>query len=237
VLAVQGLAAVHEGNVLRVAPAARLVTEANQAIQLRDAREQAGELRTIAISLSNADATQAEAIARKSLTSRGSTSVDRRTNTLFITDVFAGTAAGGSLQVVPSSRQAIDTRDAGASVGFDIRLFEVRGDLPGGMTAAAIAALPGMRLIDSAHVVLFVEQQADVVLGGSDADPSARVTISPRRDGARIVLALRARHVVDGLEGSALTRSVATDREELVILRPPRDASSEPALVLAFVPA
>lgn len=235
VLAVQGLAAVHEGNVLRVAPAAKLVTEANQAIQLREAREQAGELRTIAVPLSNADATQAEAIVRKSLTARGSTAVDRRTNTLFVTDVFPRAGTGGMMQV-PSAGRAFGRREDPSSVGFEVRLFEVIGDLPEGLSAAAIGARPGSRLIDSARVVLFVEQRADVVLGGSGGSPATHVMVSPRQDGRRTVLALRARQVVDGLEAGSLTRSVATDREQSVVLRPPADPSGV-SLVLAFVPA
>ena len=238
VLSVQGLAAVHEGNVLRVAPSSKLVAEANQRVQLREAREQAGELRTIAVPLSNADATQAEAIVRKSLTARGSTAVDRRTNTLFITDVFPGAGeSGGMLEHVPSSPGASDDARSVTSVGFDVRLFEISGALPAGLSAAAIAALPGTRLLDSARVVLGVEQHADVVLGGSSGDPSARIMVSPRLDGLRTVLALRASQVVDGMEGALLTRSVATGREEAVTLRAPGRLPPLTSLVLAFVPA
>src|SRR4051812_34012150 len=100
VLTSRGLASVREGNVLRVAPTSKLIAEEQQAVQLREARQAAGPQRTVAIPLSYASATQAEAIVRKSLSSRGDTFVDRRTNTLFVTDVLDGETGVGALELV-----------------------------------------------------------------------------------------------------------------------------------------
>ena len=54
----------------------------------RDARALTAPLSTVAFPLSWTDAASAEAIVRKSLSPRGTTRVDRRTNTLFVTDAF-----------------------------------------------------------------------------------------------------------------------------------------------------
>lgn len=233
VLQTSGLAAIHEGNVLRVAPHARLVAEEGQVVQLREAREQSGEPSTIAIPLSNANAAQVEAIVRKSLTARGSTSVDRRTNTLLVTDVFPGLpSAGGVFEFAPSL--GFVGEDAG-SVSFDVRLYDVSGSAAS-VPAADLPNLPNARLVDAAKIVLGVGQRIDVVLGASDDTMAQRLTLSPQKDGRRTALAMRATPVGSARGGGVVARSVPLGRPEFVVLPRSHGAAAGHSLVLAFAP-
>jgi len=82
-----GLAEEHDGNVVRVAPAARLLAEAAERRQLDEARRLARPLRTEVHRLSYARAADLAPLLRKYLSARGSVEFDARTNTLFVTDV------------------------------------------------------------------------------------------------------------------------------------------------------
>jgi hypothetical protein len=193
VLTSRGLASVREGNVLRVAPTSKLIAEEQQAVQLREARQAAGPLRTVAIPLSYASATQAEAIVRKSLSSRGDTFIDRRTNTLFVTDVLDGETGVGALELVEPASMRHDAASS-VSLGYDVKLFD------------------GMSPVASSRVVLGVDQSTTLDLG--TGGPSARVTLSVQRDGARTVLVVRA--AADG--GPVIGRALARDAHETLTL-------------------
>lgn len=82
-----GLAQEHDGNVARIAPAARLLAEAAERRQLDEARRLARPLRTEVHRLSYARAADLAPLLRKYLSARGSVEFDARTNTLFVTDV------------------------------------------------------------------------------------------------------------------------------------------------------
>jgi len=82
-----GLAEEHDGNVVRVAPAARLLAETAERRQLDEARRLARPLRTEVHRLSYARAADLAPLLRKFLSARGSVEFDARTNTLFVTDV------------------------------------------------------------------------------------------------------------------------------------------------------
>jgi type IV pilus assembly protein PilQ len=82
-----GLAEEHEGNVVRIAPAARLLAEATERRQLDEARRLARPLRTEIHRLSYARAADLAPLLRKYVSARGSVEFDARTNTLFVTDV------------------------------------------------------------------------------------------------------------------------------------------------------
>jgi type IV pilus assembly protein PilQ len=87
VLQTNGLGQVLDGNVLRIAPLAKLSSEEKAQREFDDARELSGNLESVAIPLSYATVAQAEALVKKSLSSRGDVSSDKRTNTLFIKDL------------------------------------------------------------------------------------------------------------------------------------------------------
>jgi len=82
-----GLAEEHDGNVVRIAPAARLLAEAAERRQLDEARRLARPLRTEIHRLSHARAADLAPLLRKYVSARGSVEFDARTNTLFVTDV------------------------------------------------------------------------------------------------------------------------------------------------------
>jgi type IV pilus assembly protein PilQ len=82
-----GLAEEHDGSVVRIAPAARLLAEATERRQLDEARRLARPLRTEVHRLSYARAAELAPLLRKYLSPRGSVEFDARTNTLFVTDV------------------------------------------------------------------------------------------------------------------------------------------------------
>lgn len=82
-----GLAEEHDGNVVRIAPAARLLAEATERRQLDEARRLARPLRTEVHRLSYARAADLAPLLRKYVSARGTVEFDARTNTLFVTDV------------------------------------------------------------------------------------------------------------------------------------------------------
>jgi type IV pilus assembly protein PilQ len=82
-----GLAEERDGNVVRVAPASRLLAEAAERRQLDEAQRLNRPLRTEVYRLSYARAADLAPLLRKHLSARGSVEFDARTNTLFVTDV------------------------------------------------------------------------------------------------------------------------------------------------------
>jgi type IV pilus assembly protein PilQ len=82
-----GLAQETEGNVVRVATAARLTEEAAQRRRLDEERRLGGPLRTDTYRLSYARAQELAPLLRRFLSPRGTVEFDARTNTLFVTDI------------------------------------------------------------------------------------------------------------------------------------------------------
>ena len=87
VLASKGLGRELQGNVMRVAPLAKLKDEAALRVELKQAREAEAPLRTYFIPVNYARASDLVPHVKALLSPRGSVSVDARTNTLIITDV------------------------------------------------------------------------------------------------------------------------------------------------------
>jgi type II secretory pathway component HofQ len=83
----QGLGYTIEGNVIRIAPFSKIAQELRARRQAEEERMLSGPLVTRLITLSYAKAEELQGIIRRLLTSKGSVIVDRRTNTLIITDV------------------------------------------------------------------------------------------------------------------------------------------------------
>ena len=83
----QGLGYTLEGNVIRVAPLTKMEREQTARIRMEEERVLNSPLVTKMIQLSYAKAAEIEPIIKKLLTKKGSTIVDRRTNTLIVTDV------------------------------------------------------------------------------------------------------------------------------------------------------
>jgi type IV pilus assembly protein PilQ len=87
VMKTNNLGSSFEGNVLRIAPLNKLAREEQQKKALLDARELAGEVSTIARQLSYAQGAAADQLVRRSLSARGTSQLDKRTNTLIIKDI------------------------------------------------------------------------------------------------------------------------------------------------------
>lgn len=88
----QGLGYTVEGNVIRIAPYSRIEQEEIARRKIEEERKLNAPLITKIIPLSYAKATEIEPIIKKFLTRKGSTIVDRRTNTLIVTDIETNTA-------------------------------------------------------------------------------------------------------------------------------------------------
>ena len=88
-VALRSCALAHEtqGNVVRVAPASRLLEEAAERRRLDEARQLNRPLRTDAYRLSYARAHELAPLLRRFLSPRGTVEFDARTNTLFVTDI------------------------------------------------------------------------------------------------------------------------------------------------------
>jgi len=81
------LTMVREGNVIRIAPKARLAQEREEALRAQKAEQQAEELVTRILPVSYADTKELVSNIKPLLTDRGTVQVDSRTSTLIIKDV------------------------------------------------------------------------------------------------------------------------------------------------------
>ncbi len=87
ILKMNGLGFILEDNVLRVASVAALTKEAEDESRAKDAKKKAEDLVTRMVSINYATASAINGTLKKSLSSRGETVVDERTNTIIITDI------------------------------------------------------------------------------------------------------------------------------------------------------
>lgn len=96
----QGLGYTIEGNVIRIAPYSKIEQEEKARARIEQERMLSAPLVTKIVRLSYAKAAEMEPIIKKLLTAKGSIIVDRRTNTLIITDIETNidalTAVAGS---------------------------------------------------------------------------------------------------------------------------------------------
>ncbi len=87
ILKVNGLDMIQEGNILRIGKVDKLATEAKKRQELREAREQEGNLEFSTRTLSYARVRDVQPILKKQMSPRGELVVDERTNTLIISEV------------------------------------------------------------------------------------------------------------------------------------------------------
>lgn len=86
-LKVNGLDMIQEGNILRIGKVEDLALEAKRRQELREAREQEGNLEVSTRTLSYAKVNDVQAILKKQMSPRGELVTDERTNTLIISEV------------------------------------------------------------------------------------------------------------------------------------------------------
>jgi type IV pilus secretin PilQ/predicted competence protein len=87
VLKVNGLDMIQEGNILRIGKVEKLAQESKRRQELREAREQEGNLEVSTRTLSYAKVKDVQAILKKQMSPRGELVTDDRTNTLIISEV------------------------------------------------------------------------------------------------------------------------------------------------------
>ncbi len=87
ILKVNGLDMIQEGNILRIGKVEKLATEAKKRQELREAREQEGNLEFSTRTLSYAKVADVLPILKKQMSPRGELVIDERTNTLIISEV------------------------------------------------------------------------------------------------------------------------------------------------------
>lgn len=87
VLKVNGLDMIQEGNILRIGKVEKLAQESKRRQELREAREQEGNLEVSTRTLSYAKVKDVAAILKKQMSPRGELVTDDRTNTLIISEV------------------------------------------------------------------------------------------------------------------------------------------------------
>jgi type IV pilus assembly protein PilQ len=87
ILKMNGLGFVLEDNILRIASVAALTKEAEDETKAKDAKKKAEDLITRMVGINYATASAINSTLKKSLSARGETVVDERTNTIIITDL------------------------------------------------------------------------------------------------------------------------------------------------------
>jgi type IV pilus assembly protein PilQ len=192
VLQVNGLVAVEDGNVVRIAPPAVLTAEERARADYEQARQLSAPLRTVAYPLSWTDAASAEALVKKTLSPRGSVSVDKRTNTLIVTDVDP--LAGVSSFLEDSSPAMAAVTAPPPTTRLHLELWEAPAgaiDIPLGAVAAWRledgAIPPAAEKIATTDVDALLAQR--IVLG----EGAGEVTLALERNGDGVVLVVRPR--------------------------------------------
>jgi hypothetical protein len=202
-----------EGNVLRVAPVSKLTAENQQLAQLQEARALSAPLATIAFPLSWTDATAAEALVRKQLSSRGTTMVDRRTNTLFVTDVMGSPALQGApMQTAFFQGITIVPSGPGPAVSQPVRVSIV-----GPVTEAVV----GIRAVAAPGGTTPSAEWMDVPVGRRGSLPGVPgLELGIEQDGSRSVLVARAGRAgaqVPAVGRQAFALRLASGAEALLI--------------------
>ncbi len=138
ILKMNGLGYVMEDNVLRIATMAALAKEAEDEIRTKEAKKKAEDLYTRVIAINYSTAKGIEGTIKKSLSARGETVVDERTNTLIVKDIARNLDDVVALVKIldkPIPQVLIEARIVEASLNFN-RSIGVQW----GGTAAASAA-------------------------------------------------------------------------------------------------
>jgi type IV pilus assembly protein PilQ len=156
ILQAKGLGMVRRGNLIRVAPLETLEKERELAISRRKQLEDLAPLETRLVPVSYAGATDLEARVQELLSSRGSVSVDERTNVLIVRDIgdtlddieeLVRTLDTQTPQVLVEARivEATSTyvRDVGIQWGGDVTMNTLTGNPTGLIFPANVGVVGG----------------------------------------------------------------------------------------------
>ncbi len=156
ILQAKGLGMVRRGNLIRVAPLETLEKERELAISRRKQLEDLAPLETRLVPVSYATASELEARVQELLSSRGSVSVDERTNVLIVRDIgdplddieeLVRTLDTQTPQVLVEARivEATSTyvRDVGIQWGGDVTMNTLTGNPTGLIFPANVGVVGG----------------------------------------------------------------------------------------------
>ncbi|MEE8184808.1 MAG: type IV pilus secretin PilQ, partial [Thermodesulfobacteriota bacterium] len=121
ILKTKGLARVHEGNVVRVAPIGKIKQEEDALLAAMKASERLDPLELKLIPINYAEASELAAQVKNLLSERGSVSTEKRTNTLIIRDIKANIEE--AVKIIeeldsPTPQVLIETRIVEAQTNF-----------------------------------------------------------------------------------------------------------------------
>jgi type IV pilus assembly protein PilQ len=122
ILKMNGLGFTIEDNILRIASMSALAKEADEEIRTKEAKKKAEDLITRTIPINYSEASKIETTIRKSLSSRGETVVDGRTNTIIVKDIARNVdevLALIRLLDKPTAQIMIEARIVEASLNFN----------------------------------------------------------------------------------------------------------------------
>jgi type IV pilus assembly protein PilQ len=122
ILKMNGLGFTIEDNILRIASMGALAKEADEEIRTKEAKKKAEDLITRTIPISYSEASKIEITIKKSLSSRGETVVDGRTNTIIVKDIARNVdevLALVRLLDKPTAQIMIEARIVEASLNFN----------------------------------------------------------------------------------------------------------------------
>ena len=102
----EGLGYTIEGNVIRIAPLSKIVAEERQRAEAEKAQALNAPIKTRIRPLSYAKATEVDRVIKRLLTTKGSSIIDSRTNTIIITDINTNIDAIDNLITTLDSRTA-----------------------------------------------------------------------------------------------------------------------------------
>jgi type IV pilus secretin PilQ/predicted competence protein len=163
ILKINGLAQEREGNIIRVAPISRFISERQETLRARQTENQAEPTITQLVPINYANAADLRSNLEKLLSARGSIFIDARTNTMIITDTrknlddmlaLVDTLDRQTPQVMIEARIVEATRNFSRQLGIRLggryaavtdRTFPNRIGISGGITDPA---LPGNFLVD-----------------------------------------------------------------------------------------
>lgn len=184
ILRMNGLGHILEDNVLRIGTVAALTKEAEEELKSKEAKKKAEDLITRIIPINYSTASTIEPTIKKSLSARGETVVDARTNTLIVKDIPRNVDEIVSLIKVldkPIAQIMIEARIVEASLNFSREIgiqwgggakFDAAHGNPTGLTfpnSIGVTGGPGMGATTSGLGNWLVNMPAAVGAGSGGA--------------------------------------------------------------------
>jgi type IV pilus assembly protein PilQ len=182
ILKMNGLGYVLEDNVLRIASVGALTKEAEEDLKAKEAKRKAEDLITRIIPINYATAAAIDPTIKKSLSPRGETVVDARTNTLIVKDLALNVDNIVSLIKIldkPTAQIMIEARIVEASLNFTRQIGIQWGGLASasaatgnpisGLSSASVTGSPALGSTTSGNGNWVVNMPATITQGSGGA--------------------------------------------------------------------